>query len=72
MARDKHRYALLVDAVEEVAAPGSVSAHIPPGLGAGWAAAARGTMENAGAIALTLDIAAIVAPADPASNLVAN
>ena len=72
VARDKHRYALLIDAVEEVAAPVSVSAQIPPGLGAGWAAAARGTMENDGAIALTLDIAAILAPVEQASNSVAS
>ena len=72
VARDKHRYALLVDAVEEVAAPVCVSAHVPPGLGGGWAAAARGTMENAGAIALTLDIAAIVAPVDQTTNSVAS
>lgn len=64
VARDKHRYALLVDAVEEVSAPRSVSTHIPPGLGAGWARAARGTMESGDAIALSLDIGAIVTPAD--------
>jgi purine-binding chemotaxis protein CheW len=64
VARDKHRYALLVDAVEEVAAPQSVSTHIPPGLGASWARAARGTMQTGGTIALTLDIGAIITPND--------
>ena len=64
VARDKHRYALLVDAVEEVAAPRSTSAHVPPGLGAGWAHAARGTVETGGIIALRLDVGAIVVAAD--------
>ena len=64
VARDKHRYALLVDAVEEVAAPQSVSTDIPPGLGAIWARAARGTMQTGSTIALSLDIGAIIAPND--------
>ena len=64
VARDKHRYALLVDAVDEVGAPHTTSTNIPPGLGGGWARAARGTVETGGTIALSLDIESIVAPAD--------
>jgi purine-binding chemotaxis protein CheW len=64
VARDKHRYALLVDAVDEVAAPHSITTHIPPGLGAGWTRAARGTVEIGDAIALSLDVESIVAAAD--------
>ncbi|CAM3145811.1 hypothetical protein SPAN111604_06390 [Sphingomonas antarctica] len=64
VARDKHRYALLVDAVEEVTTPLSASAHIPPGLSANWARAARGTVEAENIIALSLDIGAIVTAAD--------
>ena len=68
VARDKHRYALLVDAVEEVAAPRNVSPHVPPGLGGGWARAARGTAEVGDTVALSLDIGAIVAPADRSAD----
>lgn len=61
VARDKHRYALLVDAVDEVGVPRCSSAQVPPGLGSGWARAARGTVETGDTIALSLDIGAIVA-----------
>ena len=64
VARDKHRYALLVDGVDEVGAPRNISAQVPPGLGAGWARAARGTVETGDTIALSLDIESIVAPTD--------
>jgi purine-binding chemotaxis protein CheW len=64
VARDKHRYALLVDAVDEVGAPRHVSTHVPPGLSGGWARAARGTVETGDTIALDLDIEAIVSAAD--------
>ncbi len=64
VARDKHRYALLVDAVDEVGSPQRSLPHIPPGLGGGWARAARGTVESNGAIALSLDVESIVAAAD--------
>jgi len=64
VARDKHRYALLVDGVDEVGAPRNSSAQVPPGLGAGWARAARGTVETGDTIALSLDIESIVAPTD--------
>jgi purine-binding chemotaxis protein CheW len=64
VARDKHRYALLVDAVDEVGAPHTVSAQVPPGLGGGWARAARGTVETGDEIALSLDVEAIVATTD--------
>ena len=57
----KHRYALLVDAVDAVTAPTSTSDLIPPALGAGWAKAARGTIEAQGELALALDIEAILA-----------
>ena len=64
VARDKHRYALLVDGVDEVGAPHSWSAQVPPGLGAGWARAACGTVETGNTIALSLDIGSIVTAAD--------
>lgn len=64
VTRDKHSYALLVDAVEEVAAPQSASAQVPPMLGDGWAHAARGTVESDGRLSLSLDVAAIVTPRD--------
>ena len=64
VARDKHRYALLVDAVDEVGAPHSISTMIPPGLSGGWARAARGTVETGDTIALSLDVESIVAVAD--------
>jgi purine-binding chemotaxis protein CheW len=56
----KHRYALLVDAVDAVTAPTSTSEMIPPTLGAGWARAARGTVEAQGEMSLALDIGAIL------------
>lgn len=64
VARDKHRYALLVDGVDEVGAPHTAANNVPPGLSGGWARAARGTVETGGTIALSLDIESIVAPAD--------
>ncbi len=60
----RHRYALLVDAVDEVAVPRDSSSQIPPGLGTGWARAARGTMRSGEELALGLDIGSIIAPAD--------
>lgn len=56
----KHRYALLVDAVDEVTMPTAVSTLVPPSLSAGWARAATGTVMADGNLALSLDIDAIV------------
>ena len=64
VAQDKHRFALLVDTVDEVSAPRRTSSHIPPGLTGGWARAARGTAELDGVIALSLDIGAVLSPGD--------
>ncbi len=58
---DKHRYALLVDAVDDVGTPLNITAQAPLGLSGGWARAARGTVQSGDAIALSIDIEAIIA-----------
>ncbi len=57
---DGHVYAILVDAVHDVAP--HVALPTPPGmpLDGGWGAAARGVIDRDGAPVLTLDTAALI------------
>lgn len=56
-----HRYALLVDAVDEVVTPEAVHAGIDASLGAGWNRVATSTIEAGGQYHLLLDVPALIA-----------
>lgn len=56
-----HRYALLVDAVDEVVAPDAVHPTIDASMGAEWTRVATSTIEAGGGYHLLLDIPALIA-----------
>jgi purine-binding chemotaxis protein CheW len=59
-----HFYALLVDAIEDIATAMSEPGQIPGGFGAGWSRAAHGMIETGIGPALLLDLSALIAGSD--------
>jgi purine-binding chemotaxis protein CheW len=64
IAVDGHSYALMVDAIEDIASALSEAGQIPGGFGACWQGAAHGMIETGIGPALLLDLAALIAGPD--------
>jgi purine-binding chemotaxis protein CheW len=67
VAIEGHFYALMVDAIEDIATAMSDPGQIPGGFGAGWSRAAHGMIETGMGPALLMNLAALVAGPDAAS-----
>ncbi len=68
IAVEGHSYALMVDAVEDIASALSEPGQIPGGFGAAWQAAARGLIETGIGPALLLNLAQLIAGPDAPSG----
>ena len=61
VASGGHSYALMVDAIEDIATAGSDPGQVPGGFGPEWTRIATGMVETATGAALLLDLPALIA-----------
>lgn len=68
VAIEGHAYALMVDAIEDIATAMSEPGQIPGGFGPGWSRAAYGMIETGIGPALLLDLPALIAGPEAANT----
>lgn len=72
VAAGGHFYALMVDAIEDIATALTPPGQIPGGFGAGWQRASHGLIETGNGPALLINLPALIAGPDAAAGKQAN